>query len=590
MGQQSVLSSYLSRKKHLLIGSGFLSIISTITQFVPYYCLYRIIELLILGNFESGEMIQWSLYSIGSVVLSVVFLYASTMSSHIAAFDILYEIRMDLLKHLSKIPMGYFTSNSSGQMVKNIDQSVEKMESFIAHQIPDIVSAIFFPLFYILVMMVVDWRLALFSLIPLFIALVVYGVIMKITYKNSMVKQYHDSLEEMNSNGVEYIRAISAVKIFGLKVHNFKRFHQSIQDYRILVTNWSKSFRGGYLWFVNLILSSVLFVMPFGVFLMNNEPENQAIGLTVMLFIVLASGTGAPFLKLMYAASTFSNVNEGVNRINDMFSVAEIVEKDTMDQFPSNEIEFHSVGFSYTPGVEVLKDVSFRLNGNTLNALVGPSGGGKSTIAQLLLRFYDVPKGKITIGGIDIRDVSIATLMKSVSFVFQDVYLFLGTIEENIRMGNTESSDEDIRRVAAMARCSDFIDHLPEGYQTRIGEGGVFLSKGEAQRISIARALLKNSPILVLDEATAYADSENEVHIQHAIGELVKGKTVLVIAHRLWTIQHADQILVCNHGEIEAQGNHQELLQTSPLYTRLWNINQATAEWKVKENHEKVSL
>lgn len=582
MKDESVLIRYIKKKQGLLTTSGILATVSTVVQFIPFYCIYKIIELLMVGDYSAGRMFHWSLVSMGSVLVGVILLYASSMCSHVAAFDILYEIRMDILQHLSKVSMGYFTRKSSGQLMKIIDQCVEKMESFIAHQIPDIVSALIFPLIYIGLMLKIDWRLGLMSLVPLFLAVGIYASLMGKTMKNNKVKQYHDALEAMNSNGVEYIRAMPAVKVFGLSVGNFKRFHQSIKDYRNLVMDWSNGFRTGYVLFTTLITSVVLFVMPLGAYLISQSPQDKTLSLTVMLFIILASGTTGPFMKLMYAASTFSNVNEGVKRVDEIFAEAPVIEKADTTKFSGNRISFEDVSFAYTEGNQVLKKVSFDLQPNTMNALVGPSGGGKSTIAQLLLRFYDPAEGAIKIGGTDIREVTIDTLMRDVSFVFQDVTLFNDTIAANIRLGNKKASLEEVRWAAQLARCDEFIQELPSGYETMIGEQGIFLSKGEAQRISIARALLKNSSILVLDEATAYADAENEVYIQQAISELVKGKTVLIIAHRLWTIQHVDQILVCDKGEIQAAGTHEELLADNPLYQKLWMINEETKDWEVK--------
>ena len=582
MKDESVLIRYIKKKQGLLTTSGILATVSTVVQFIPFYCIYKIIELLMVGDYSAGRMFHWSLVSMGSVLVGVILLYASSMCSHVAAFDILYEIRMDILQHLSKVSMGYFTRKSSGQLMKIIDQCVEKMESFIAHQIPDIVSALIFPLIYIGLMLKIDWRLGLMSLVPLFLAVGIYASLMGKTMKNNKVKQYHDALEAMNSNGVEYIRAMPAVKVFGLSVGNFKRFHQSIKDYRNLVMDWSNGFRTGYVLFTTLITSVVLFVMPLGAYLISQSPQDKTLSLTVMLFIILASGTTGPFMKLMYAASTFSNVNEGVKRVDEIFAEAPVIEKADTTKFSGNRISFEDVSFAYTEGNQVLKKVSFDLQPNTMNALVGPSGGGKSTIAQLLLRFYDPAEGAIKIGGTDIREVTIDTLMRDVSFVFQDVTLFNDTIAANIRLGNKKASLEEVRWAAHLARCDEFIQELPSGYETMIGEQGIFLSKGEAQRISIARALLKNSPILVLDEATAYADAENEVYIQQAISELVKAKTVLIIAHRLWTIQHVDQILVCDKGEIQAAGTHEELLADNPLYQKLWMINEETKDWEVK--------
>ncbi|WP_430611606.1 ABC transporter ATP-binding protein [Enterococcus sp. DIV0876] len=579
MENQTVLKKYLLRKKALLISSAIFAVLSTIMQFVPFYCIYKIIEQLMLHSYTAQSLMYWGMLSIFSLIGSLLFLYVSSMCSHIAAYDILYEIRMDLLAHLTKVPMSYFTQHSSGQMIKTIDQAVEKMESFIAHQIPDIVSAVIFPVIYVALMIGIDWRLGLISLVPLFVGGGLYMLLMAKTMKDNTVKQYHDALEEMNSNGVEYVRAMPAVKVFDLSVNNFKRFHQSIQDYRTLVIAWTKKFRGCYIWFTTFITSVVLFVLPFGAYLISRDPQNNHLVLTVMLFVILSSGTNAPFMKLMYAASTYSNVSEGVQRVDQMFAVKEVAEQQTDKVFEDNGIRYEHVHFSYTKDTPILKDVDFELKPNTMNALVGPSGGGKSTIAQLLLRFYEVEQGAIKIGNLDIREVSTDQLMQEVSFVFQDVTLFNDTIEANIRMGNMDVSFDEVKRIAQLARCDVFIDKLPDGYQTKIGEKGVFVSKGEAQRISIARALLKNSPFLVLDEATAYADAENEVYIQQAINALVVGKTVLIIAHRLWTIQHVDQILVCNKGRIEQVGTHEELLATNQLYANLWEINTETKDW-----------
>ena len=582
MNTNSVLIRYLKHKKLLLTVSAMLAVLVTLVQLVPYYCIYKIIELLMTGNYTAASLLYWSFVSMGSIVVGVILLYASSMCSHVAAFNILYEVRMDILGHLSQVPMGYFTENSSGQLVKTIDQCVEKMESFIAHQIPDIVSAIVFPIIYISLMVILDWKLGLVSLLPIFLAVFLYVFVMGKTMKDNKVKYYHDALEEMNSNGVEYVRAMPAVKIFGLSVDNFKRFHESIKNYHRLVVDWTTSFRSGYVLFTTLIIAVVLFVLPFGAYLMSVDPHNKSLALIVMLFVILSAGSGAPFMKLMYAASTFSNVNEGVRRIDEMFAVKVVEESSQTNKLSGQDVEFKDVTFSYNEGNPVLKQVNFTLKPHTMNALVGPSGGGKSTIAQLLLRFYDVDNGEILIGGVPIKDVTIETLMQHVAFVFQDVTLFSDTIEENIRMGNNVATQQEIEQVAKQARCHDFIMTLPEGYQTKIGEHGVYLSKGEAQRLSIARALLKNAPLLVLDEATAYADAENEIYIQQAINELVKGKTVLIIAHRLWTIQHVDQILVCNQGMIEASGTHEELLEKNELYRRLWQINNQTVDWEVK--------
>ncbi|WP_159649300.1 ABC transporter ATP-binding protein [Erysipelothrix aquatica] len=584
MKQDSVLMRYLKKKKMLLVVSSIFSIGSTAALFIPYFSVYKIIESLMINEFTRTSLLNWSLLSIGSLLLSMVFLYIASMCSHIAAFDILYEIRMDVVRHLSKVSMGYFTENSSGQMIQTIDQSVEKMESFIAHQIPDIVSAIAYPILYICFVLTIDWRLGLMALAPLVTAIVVYGALVSKTIHQSKVKEFHDAQEAMSNHGVAYITGMPAVKVFGLSVNNFKKFNTSIQNYRNLVIEWTRSYRTGYVIYTSLITAAGLFVMFGGVWFVVDDFQSREIMLKLMLFIILSMGVGAPFMKLMYAVATFTNVMEGVNRIDDILDVKTISDFDTEFVFLDNSIQFEDVSFAYTDSNNVLKHVNFELQPNSLNALVGPSGGGKSTIAQLLLRFYDVGSGCIKVGDTDIRDVSITRLMESISFVFQDVVVFNDTVLENIRMGNKEATEIEIIDAAKRARCHEFIMTLPNAYQTVLGANGVYLSKGEAQRLSIARALLKNAPILVLDEATAYADAENELFIQMALRELVKEKTVLIIAHHLWTIQHVDQIIVCNEGEIEAKGTHDELLENCQLYQKLWLINDETKGWEMKQH------
>lgn len=563
-------------------------------QLVPFAAVYFIMKELLENAatpdlIDSTLILHWGVLALVSLLLSLAMLYASTMASHVSAFRILYGLRLKLAEHLARLPMGYHTRQSTGTIKKILEFSVEKIESFIAHQLPDFVAAAATPLIILTFMFSLDWRLALSCAVPIIAAFLIQGLAFMGKRGLEDYRRYDDALEQMNATGTEYVRGMPAVKVFGMTVSSFLQFHDTIENFRACATDISRVYKRPYAAFFVLLSSLLSFILPAGVFILSGQPDNQAFALTLLLFLVIGPGLSVPMLKLLYLSGNLRQVSEGVKRVDAILDQPTVSEP-SHPRLPANRtIEFDAVSFSYddkdaATRVEALSDVSFVAAEREMTALVGPSGSGKSTIANLIPRFWDVSSGEIRIGGVDVRDMSTENLMDMVSFVFQDVHLFYDTIEENIRMGNVNATSERIIEVAKKACCHEFIENLPQGYRTKIGEGGTYLSGGEAQRISIARALLKDSPILVLDEATSFADPENESKIQTGLTELIRGKTVIVIAHRLSTIREADQILVIDDGRIVERGRHDELIDQEGLYRRMWEAHIDAGAWAISSN------
>jgi len=592
----SRLLEIAGERKGLLLLSGFLAVISAAFFLVPYAGAYFILAELLrhwnnLQSMDNTAIIRWGIYILLSLGGGMFFLYVSSMASHVAAFRILYGLRIRLIDHIGKLHLGYLTSTSTGSIKKTLEQNVEKIELFIAHQIPDFVNVVatVIIMFFIMFSMNVWMTLASLGAVVLGFALqasMTYG-----SKGKAMMKAYYDSLERINASAIQYVRGMPAVKIFGRTVFSFRRFHRDIQEYRTMVTKFTDQFQNGFVLFRTILASSITFVLPVGVLLLSRDPENTSLGLTVLFFIIMAPGASAPLYKIMYLAATLKDIQEGVSRIDAILRQPPVQEPLRSRKPASYEVTFDHVSFSYhTPEsphqIPALSDVSFEAPQGAITALVGPSGSGKSTAANLIPRFWDVHEGAIRIGGVNIRDMSTEDLMNTVSFVFQDTFLFYDSLYENIRVGRPEASKEEVYAAARAAQCHEFISRLPHGYDTLIGEGGVYLSGGEEQRVSVARAILKNSPILVLDEATAYADPENEHHMQQALRELIRNKTVIVIAHRLHSIRKARNIVVLSEGRVAEEGNHETLLLRKGLYTKMWEIYNDTAAWAFRKGED----
>ena len=570
-------------KKWWLFASMVLAALATLVQFAPTIIVYQIIRELAahaadLSGVDRDALWRLGWVSLGAVGVFGLLLYISSMLSHIAAFNILYEIRIKLAEKLPRLSMGYFANTASGKIKKILAEDVEQIEVFVAHHIPDITSAVVFPLLVIGYLFVVDWRMALAALLPFPIALSLMSRMMMSSESKRLYQEWHTSLEKMNAAVVEYVRGMPVVKVFGTDKDSFRRFQETVTAHRDRSQRVSRDYSSTYPALLTAASSSMMFILPVAVWLLYRADNPNALIPTVLFFALIGGSFFFPLLKLTFMAGLLNQISMGVERIDEILAAAEVPERVSGRQPQDATITFENVAFAYDEAA-VLENVSFTAKPGTVTALVGPSGAGKTTIGLLTARFWDVQSGAIRIGGVDIRDIRLETLMDYVSFVFQDGFLFFDTIEENIRMGNSAATMDEVIAAAKAARCHEFIERLPSGYKTLVGEGGTYLSGGEQQRVGIARAILKGSPIVVLDEATAYADPENEGRILEGLARLIRNKTVLIIAHRLSTITQADQILVVDEGQIVERGAHPELVAAQGLYRSMWDTYSQARYW-----------
>ena len=572
-------------KRRLLIGAMLLAVITAIVQFVPIIAVYNIlIELaehaLDPSLIDKAYIWLWSYIALGAFFAFGVLTFASLMLSHIAAFNILYEIRMQLVQKMVRLPLGFFSRRASGELKKIMSDDVERIELFIAHHIPDIVTALLFPLILVSYMFAVDWRLAIVVLAVLAMAFYVMGRMYTGKKIREVSKRYVETLGRMNASIVEYIRGIQVVKTFTESTNAYRKLNDDIKEYRKFANEINVQYQPTYVGFLTILSSALLFIIPVAVWLLVGSASYATFVPVLLMFLFFGVAVFFPVLKLLWIGSFLNQNNMGVQKIDDILYMDEIEEPDIPRHPKDASVEFRNVSFAYdtTP---ILKAISFISHPGTITALVGPSGAGKSTVAMLAARFWDVQSGEILIGGVPVKEIPTSVLMDNVAFVFQDNMLFFDTIEENIRMGNKTATFEEVARAACAAQCHEFIESLPNGYQTLVGEGGIYLSGGEAQRIALARAILKDSPIILLDEATAFADPENEGKILAAFSHLIKGKTVLVIAHRLSTITNADRILYVDKGVIAEQGTHEQLLALKGEYARMWETYNRAKRWTI---------
>ena len=541
---------------------------------------------------DTSFMLSWAVKGILGLLLAYAFMYFGGMLGHTAAYRTLYGIRVRLSNHISELPLGWFNRNAIGKVKQIAEQDVEQIEKFIAHQLPDMVNTIVLLLVMVVIMFGLNPWLALACIIPIIIGFIAQFSMMFGKKAQEGLSEYYDALENISTSSVQYVRGMPSIKIFGQTVHSFRKFYQDIMSYRDFSTKYADNYEPTYCLFRVLVLSLATFIFAIGIFLFSGDPQNMAFAITLLFFLIFAPGISTPVFKFNSFGSSMNNITEGVRRIDEIMSEIPIQEPTDGKKPQGYEITFEHVSFSYEgkDSALVLKDVSFRAEQGQITAFVGPSGSGKSTIAQLIPRFWDVGTGQIKIGGVDIRDMKTEDLMASMSFVFQDSFLFSDTLYNNIAIGKPGATKEEVYTAAKAAQCHEFIEKLPQGYDTLIGEGGVYLSGGEEQRVSVARAILKNAPILILDEATAYADPENEFQMQLALQELIKNKTVLIIAHRLITIKNANKILVIKNGQIENAGAHEFLLQNSETYSAMWKAYTVSSDWQITAKKEVTHL
>lgn len=589
----SRLFEIAGQRKGLLILASLLSAGSAVCMLVPYWAVYEILKELLshgynLSASDGTGITYWGWVAFGGLVGGLVLLYAALMSSHVAAFRILYGLRVRLSEHIGKLPLGYLNNTSTGAIKKTMDQNIEKIEGFIAHTIPDLVNVIA----TVVVMLVIFFSLDVWLTV---VCLVVVVLSLFLQFSNFMGKRarefmgiYYDAQEKMSASAVQYVRGMPVVKIFGQSVRSFRQFNAEIQAYKTFALKCCDTYQNGMIAFTVLLNSTVTFILPMGILLMQASPQSLSLAVVWLFFIIMGPGMASPVYKLTFLGGNTRDIDEGVNRIDRILEKKPVPEPEHPQVPAAYDVEFRHVSFSYEnteqgTRTEALRDVSFIAPQGKITALVGPSGSGKSTVANLIPRFWDVEQGKICIGGADIRQIPTAKLMDMVSFVFQDTFLFYDTLYENIAVGSPDATKEKVIAAAKAAQCHDFIERLPQGYETRIGDKGVFLSGGEAQRICVARAILKNAPILVLDEATAFADPENEHKMQMALQSLIKDKTVIVIAHRLSSIVSAHQIVVMKEGRIVQRGKHERLSMAEGVYKNMWDAYTSAYHWTLNK-------
>lgn len=573
----SCLWGYADGSKGKLFCSTGLSIISVVAGLFPYFCMYRIIEQFIQGTETVQTIVWWCALALAAYVVKVLFFGLSTGLSHYAAYHILEKLRLQVADRFLHAPLGEVMSHSIGEIKNVMVDKIEDIEPPLAHMIPEGIGHIALPVISFLALVLIDWRVALASLVTLPFSMVCMALTFKISGKN--FDKYNTSNAVMNSTIVEYVEGIEVIKAFGRSGASYEKYAKSIEDYRNFVIRWMSSTWITFKLAFALFPSTLLGTLPMSLYLASvGHIEAAEAALCVMLSMSMVSSLA----KIEVFGNSIKQVQMTVEELQSYLDMKKLPEPEKMAVLPDYNVELKDVHFSYTAGgEEVLHGIHMTLPEGSFTALVGPSGGGKSTVARLIARFWDVTGGEISIGGVKLSDMPLSQLSDTVSFVTQDNFLFRCSLKENIRLGNPKASDEEVFAAARAACCDEFIKKLPMGYDTPAGEAGKRLSGGEKQRIAIARMMLKNAPIVILDEATAFTDPENEEKIQQSIAALTKEKTLLVIAHRLSTIRNADNIIVLKDGEILAQGKQQELLENCPLYKEMWEAHIGAKDWAV---------
>lgn len=564
------------RRRAFLVASGSLAILHALLSLVPYVLIFFIIRELTADMVDFTLARMYLVYALIAAFISMGVFFLSGILSHIAAYNVLFELRRFIAEKVGKLPMGYLNNRNSGALKKVLADDVERIENFIAHQIPDFVKGVTLPVLTIAYLFSQDWRLAAISFVPLLV-LAIWLPILYTGRKRVLIQQYHQSLEDMNAGIVEYVRAMPVMKIFAQSAESFSKYGDTVKTFNRFVDDWIRSSTPAFGIFMSFTSNAMLPVLALGLYLYFQGGVTLA---TLLLFMILGTGYMRPLFSLNNMGMQLSIISRGVEQIDALLYQNDLEESPEMQEPKHYDVAFLDVSFAYQEQNWVLRDINFEIKEKTITALVGPSGAGKSTVGQLLSRFWDVHNGIILVGGIDIRSYPTEQLMQLVSFVFQDSFMFQQSMLENIRMG-MDKTREEVENAAKAAQIHDLIRSLPQQYDTLFGQSGVHLSGGEQQRFQLARAILKDAPILILDEATAFADPENEWKIQQAFSELIKNKTVLIIAHRLSSIIDADQILVFNQGNLEAAGKHQELLESSELYERMWNAHIRAKEFVI---------
>lgn len=576
----SRLFEYAGNYKYLTILSWVLSAVSAWIALVPFYYIWRSIKevLAVVPDYSQAQNLKgygWA--AVGFALLSMIIYVGSLMCSHVAAFHVQAEMRSQMMHHIVTLPMGFMDSEGSGKIRKIINESSEATETYLAHQLPDQTGAYATPVGLLVLLLVFDWRLGLLSLIPVVAAFLIMGSMTGEKMQQKM-KEYQNALEEMSSEAVEYVRGIPVVKTFGQSVFSFKRFQTSIKNYEKWTISYTKDLRMPMVLYTTII-NAVFSVLIATAFFFT---ASDAYLLNLLFYIIITPIITVTLNKIMFASENQMIVSDALERIDGILDRQSLPETKDGRAMKDSSVTFENVSFRYeNASKDALHQISLQIKDGEHMAFVGPSGGGKTTVSRLASRFWDINKGSIKVGGMDIGKINPETLMSLYSIVFQDVTLFNNTIMENIRIGRQNATDEEVIVAAKLAHCDEFAEKLPDGWNTMIGENGSELSGGERQRISIARAFLKDAPIILLDEATASLDVDNETMIQESLSRLIKNKTVMIIAHRMRTVADSDKIVVLKDGVVAEQGSPAELARKNGIYQHMMETQMQAAGWKL---------
>ena len=580
----NILMSYSGKYKILTYLSLVLSAMSGILSLIPFVYIWFIIRDVIQVSPNFNEATNIAFYGWMAVLfalLSMLVYFGGLMCSHISAFRIAGNMRMKLMEHITKMPIGKIDELGSGKVRKIVMDSTSATETYLAHQLPDMAQALLMPLAMIIILCIFDWRLGLVSLLPCVLGFACMFKMVGPKMKEDMA-QYQNAMENINNEAVEYVRGIPVVKTFNQSVYSFKRFKGAIDNYSNFCISYTKKCRGPMIAFEVAVNSVFAFLIALTLILTSSQIWSETFVLNFIFYVIFTPIISTTLLRVMYLSENTMIVEDSLNRVDSLLSIQPLKETNNPIVPLGNDIEFKNVSFKYKDeSAYALKNINLKIKQNSITALVGPSGGGKSTIASLIQRFYDVDEGEIAINGVDIRNIETKTLMNKIAYVFQNGKLLKTSILENVRLARPSATKQEVLHALHLAECDDIITKLPQEIETVIGSKGTYLSGGELQRICIARAILKDADIIILDEATAFADPENEYLIQKAFTSLSKNKTVLMIAHRLSSIKNANQIFVIQNGTIIESGKHQELLKNNGVYQKMWNDYQKSIEWRL---------
>ena len=585
MKKQSDLSrlmGYAGNYRYFTYASWVLSAVSALVALVPFVYIWKILRDVLNAAPDYAQAVNIPHYGWMAVlfaVLAYLIYIAALMCSHLSAFRVATNLRLEVSEHLATLPLGFTETFGSGKLRKIIHESTGAAETFLAHQLPDKYNAMATPIGLLVLLLVFDWRLGLLSLVPVALGFVIMSAMTGRRMADKM-RQYGNALESMSNEAVEYVRGIPVVKTFGQSVFSFKKFKATIDEYEKWVISYTKDLRLPMMFYTAAVNGVFAFLIVGGLLFTTHGVTPEFL-LNLLFYIIITPVISLTLTRMMYMSENKMVVADALARIDSVLEAAPM-QVQAVPQYPKDSsVTLRDVHFSYDGKTEVIKGVSLDIQPGQTVAFVGPSGGGKSTLANLICRFFDVQSGSVRVGGADVRDIPKEELMDTISFVFQNSRLLKGSILDNVRLGRAQATEAEVLAALKAAQCMDIVEKFPEGIHTVIGTKGVYLSGGEQQRIAIARAMLKNAPILLLDEATAFADPDNEAKVQAAFAQLAKGKTVLMIAHRLSTVANADCIYVVQDGQIVESGTKDELCAQNGLFARMWQDYQASVQWKV---------